>query len=119
MSPSTLDNPRTSPSRAATAAPVVEKLRTLRSQIRLWLVVDGVCRLLLLCVLWIGLDLVLDRYFQMDRPQRAVVLVLSCLGLAWMAWRWLFRPLQRSLSDDALCLLIERRYDQLGEGLIN
>ena len=119
MTPSTLDSPIAETRGAPSADAIVEKLRSLRRRIMLWMAVDGIARLLLLVAVLIALDLALDWSFSMDRPQRLVVLGLMTGVIAWVAYRWLIRPLSRKLSDDTLCLLVERRYKQLGEGLIS
>lgn len=119
MTPSTLENPILENRGAPSVAPIVDKIRDLRRRIALWLAVDGIGRVLLLLVILIGIDLVLDRQFSMDRPQRIVVLALIGLVLAVVVYRRLIRPLSRKLSDDALCLMVQQRHKELGDGLIS
>lgn len=119
MTLSTLENPILENRVAPSADAIVDKIRDLRRRISLWLAVDGIGRVLLLLVVLIGIDLVLDRQFSMDRPQRIVVLGLIGFALAVVTYRRLIRPLSRKLSDDALCLVVERRHKELGDGLIS
>jgi len=106
-------------SNAPIPAPISQRLRRLRGKITIWFLIDGLSKLLLAVVVLIGLDLLVDWTFHMDRAQRAVMLVL-CLGcLGYVAYRWLLRPLSYHLSDDALCLRVERHYNELGESLIS
>ena len=106
-----------------TAASIPERfsirLRRLRTRIAAWFVVDGLSRLLLCVVLVIALDLLVDRLLHMDRAQRIVMLVLAIGVLGWVLYRRVIYPLSCRLTDDALCLEIEARYEQLGQSLIS
>ncbi len=95
------------------------RLRRLRTKILAWFLVDGLSRVLLCVVLVIGLDLLVDWLFHLDRPQRAVMLVLAVGAAAAVFYRRVVRPLSCRLSDDALCLQIEDRNQQLRQGLIS
>src|SRR5688572_26855711 len=70
-------------------------------------------------VLVAAVDLLLDWSFQMDRPQRMVMLVLSLGIIATVAYRKLLRPLATSATDDALALRIEQQHPVLHERLIS
>ncbi|QDT56833.1 hypothetical protein Pan44_48930 [Caulifigura coniformis] len=98
---------------------ILERLAELRRKLTAWLVVDGLSRVLAAAVLIGAADLLLDWSFQMDRPQRAVMLVLSLGALATVAYRRLWRPLTRSASDEALALRIEEQNPVLHERLIS
>jgi len=95
------------------------RLRRLRMKIVTWFLVDGLSRLLFCVVLAIGLDLLVDWLFHMDRAQRIVMLVLAVGVLAVVLYRRVIRPLSCRLTDDALCLEIEGQNQQLGQSLIS
>ncbi|MCE9544600.1 MAG: hypothetical protein K8T25_03655 [Planctomycetia bacterium] len=119
MSQATLDPTVDAPMADAPLSTVLHKLHLLRRRIAAWFVIDGVSRLLACLVLLVGFDLAIDWTFSMDRPQRVVMLVLVLIVLGVVAYRRLVRPLGQSLSDDALCLLVERQQGQLQEQLIS
>jgi len=98
---------------------VAAKLRSLRRRVAAWFLVDGVSRLLFWVIVLIGVDLGADWLFRMDRPQRAIMLVLMLLVLAVVLFLRLVRPLSVSFGDDALCLKVEDRHKHLGESLIS
>ncbi len=95
------------------------RLRRLRTKIVAWFLADGLSRVLLCAVLVIGLDLLIDWMFHLDRPQRVVMLVLAIVAVAVVFYRRVVRPLSCRLSDNALCLQIEDRNEQLRQGLIS
>ena len=88
-------------------------------KINSWFLVDGLGRLLLCLVLLIGVDLLIDWMFRMDRAQRAVMLAIAVIVLAWVSYRRVIRPLSCRVSDDALCLEVEDHNEQLRQGLIS
>jgi hypothetical protein len=98
---------------------ILERLAELRRKLLAWLVVDGLSRVLGAVVLIAAFDLLLDWTFQMDRPQRLVMLVLSLAAIAAIAYRKLWRPLSTNASDDALALRIEQQHPVLHERLIS
>jgi hypothetical protein len=95
------------------------RLRRLRTRITAWFLVDGVSRLLLCVALVIVVDFLVDWLFHMDRSQRIVMLVLAAGVLVAVFYRRVIRPLSCRLTDDALCLEIENRNEELGESLIS
>ncbi len=101
------------------ASIILERLAELRRKLSAWLIVDGLSRVLALVVAIIAVDLLLDWSFQMDRPQRLVMLVLSFAVVAIVAYRRLWRPLSESATDDALALRIESQNPVLHERLIS
>jgi hypothetical protein len=100
-------------------APVITRLSQLRWQMTRWFLVDGLSRVLWLLIGLCILDLGVDRFFRMDKPQRVVMLALIGAAVAWLVWRRLVRPLSVEVSDDALCLQVEKGNKQLSEGLIS
>jgi len=101
------------------ATTILERLAELRRKMTAWLVVDGMSRVLGTVVLVAAADLLLDWTFQMDRPQRIVMLVLSVAIVASVAYRKLWKPLSTSATDDALALRIEQQNPVLHERLIS
>ncbi len=78
--------------------PIVERLATLRSQLKRWVVVDGLARWIWLLLGIAALDMAMDRLFKMDFAQRLIVLVLVAAAMAaWLVWRVL-RPATRTIS---------------------
>jgi len=98
---------------------IAEQLQRLRRRITLWVLIDGLSRLLIGIVAFIAFDLLLDWSFQMDRPQRIVMLALAAIGATYAVYRRLWKPLAVSPSDDALILEVEQRHPELHEGLIS
>jgi hypothetical protein len=99
--------------------PIVERLATLRSQLKRWVVVDGLARWIWLLLGIAALDMAMDRLFKMDFAQRLIVLVLVASAmLAWLVWRVL-RPATRTISDDALLLQVEAKHRQLQQKAIS
>jgi hypothetical protein len=100
-------------------APVITRLSQLRGQMARWFLVDGLSRVFWLLIGLCLLDLAIDWFFRMDKPQRVVMLALIGAAVAWLVWRRLIRPLSVAVSDDALCLQVEKGNKQLSEGLIS
>jgi hypothetical protein len=98
---------------------IVARLGRLRRQIAAWFWVEGLGRVLWLVLAIFTVDLVMDWLFRMDRPQRAVMLVLMLVGVGWAIHRWLIRPLSLAVSDDALALQVETANHRLGQRLIS
>ena len=98
---------------------VVARLQALRSQIAAWFWVDGLVRVLWLALGLIAVDLAIDWFFRLDKPQRVVMLVLMIGVIAWRVYRRLVRPLSATMSDDALALSVEASNKQLGQSLIS
>jgi flavin-binding protein dodecin len=97
---------------------VTEGLAALRDSLRKWIWVDGLQRILWTVIGLIVVDGVLDRVFQMEWSQRAVLLVLAIGLIAYRVWWRLVRPLMVSSTDDALCWEVESRHPELQEHLM-
>lgn len=98
---------------------VSSRLTALRTQIKLWFVLEG-----LAYVLWTALALalgsfLLDYFFRFDLQQRTFLLVASVVVLLLVFGRRVIRPLSTPLSDDGLILEVERRHPELAEALIS
>ncbi|WP_254513172.1 hypothetical protein [Anatilimnocola floriformis] len=98
---------------------VVNRLAQLRRQLAVWFWVDGLSRILWAVIALLAIDMVIDLVFRMDKPQRAVMLVLIAGALAWITWRRLLKPLGANISDDALALEVERRNPGLSQSMIS
>lgn len=110
--------PSSTPTASVTA--ITDRLHRLRARVTTWFLVDGFSRFFVAVVLLIGLDLLVDWLFEMDVPQRIVMLALVVAALIYVAWRSIVRPFRgRQLNDDALCLQVEARNANLGERLIS
>src|SRR2546429_9991054 len=79
---------------------IAARLGRLRGQIAGWFWVEGLGRVLGLALALGAADLALDWLFRMDRPQRAVILVLMVAALGWAGHRWLVPPLSLALGAD-------------------
>lgn len=97
---------------------VTEGLAALRNSLRSWIWVDGLQRILWTLIGLIIADGVLDRVFQMEWSQRAVLLLLGIGLIGYRVWRRLIRPLMVSSSDEALCWEVETRHPELHEQLM-
>ncbi|MFW6162494.1 MAG: hypothetical protein ACODAJ_06965 [Planctomycetota bacterium] len=100
-------------------APIRSRLAGLRRAVRLWVWLDGGAAVLLTAAGLGAASLLVDRLFRMDRPQRALSLVVGLVALGVVAWRRLIRPLSRRLADEALSLVIESQHGELGQRLIS
>lgn len=100
------------------AKPILRKLAGLRRQLRNWFLVDGLMRLAFTIVALVAVDFVIDRFFEMDRSQRLVMLVIMLGVVAYVAWRWLIKPILVRPSNDALLLEVEGQ-NELGGSLIS
>ncbi|MEM8670715.1 MAG: hypothetical protein AAGG48_24525 [Planctomycetota bacterium] len=99
--------------------PIADSLRALRGKITSWLLIDGISRFLICLLCVIAIDVLIDWQFNLDRPQRIAMLILAVIPLVLVAYRYLIKPFLTRLSDDALCLEIENRNQQMGESLIS
>jgi hypothetical protein len=84
-----------------------------------WVLVDGLSRLLLGVIAFIAVSLLIDWSFQMDRPQRIVMLALAVGAAGVLAYRRLWKPLAMQPTDDALVLQVEEQHPDLRESLIS
>lgn len=98
---------------------VVQRLARLRSYLAMWFWFDGLAKLLWGAIGLLLVDLALDFFFRMDKPQRAVMLALMVAVVAYIAYRRLVLPLSAPISDDALVLEVERRNPDLCQSVIS
>ena len=99
-------------------ASIESKIRRVRRSISRWFLVDGLVRvaaaILAVCVI----DFAIDYFFQMDRAQRAIMLVLMISVVLWIAWKWLVRPLRASITDEAICFEVSQRNPEIGDRIL-
>jgi hypothetical protein len=107
------------------------KLRRLGSAIRARLLGEGLAWLGLALVALVlgtlGLDYVMHLLHRLARSAggtsdlalRVVFMLLGLIGVVWVAWRRLVRPLRVWMDPQALTLLVEHRWRQLGDRLIS
>ena len=99
---------------------VGDKLRGLRRALRRRLAGEGLSWLVLTLVALVFVTLAFDYGLRLnDRVLRGIVMALSLWGVLWVAWRQLAAPLRVPMGREQLALLIERRYDRLGDRLIS
>lgn len=91
----------------------------LRSRLRNWMLVHGVGRWLAIVIGIIFADMVIDRTFEMDRPQRWIMLFVMAAVALWFLWTLVIRPLTKGVSDDALVDQIEQRNNGTREQILS
>jgi hypothetical protein len=101
------------------AGGVEQRLGHLRNRVKTWLIAHALVHVLAWTLGLFVADYAIDRFFIMDRPQRLVMLLIM-LGLQLrVVYKRLWRPLRVTLSDEALCLEVERQNKDLSERLIS
>ncbi len=98
---------------------VAGKLRRLRRALRSRLLAEGIAWLVVALAGLVLTTLALDYLLRLDRPQRALVMAAAVVGVLFVIWRQVICPLRASMGQDALALLIERRYPHLQSRLIS
>lgn len=99
--------------------PIQTKLHGLRRAAQLWHGANGLAWLLAVTLGALLIDLGVDRLFRLDRPQRVIMLLLMAAAVGAAAWYKFIRPLLYEMSDDALCLLVERHHTNLRQSVIS
>jgi hypothetical protein len=99
--------------------PIARRLRSLRRRISTWHLVDGCARLLFWTVVLFAIDFALDFGIRLDLPSRVIMLCLAGVVLLVIIGRRILRPQLVDLGDDALCLSLEEKFEQLEDSLIS
>ncbi len=99
--------------------PIESKLQRLRREARLWHLANGSAWLAVVTLAVMLFDLGADRLFRLDLPQRVLMLLLMCGVVSAVAWYKLIRPLGARLTDDALCLQVEKQNANLNQSVIS
>ncbi len=87
--------------------PILQRLGQMRRAMRTWHLVAGVSRILAVLTIFMILSFGVDRLWRMDVVQRVICLVLGLGVAAWVAWRYLIRPMLVRLNADALVQKVE------------
>jgi len=99
--------------------PVSSGLDSLRRAISAWLIVRGLAYVSLVLTAVVLLSMLFDGAFHMDVAQRRVFLGLMITAVAGAVWHFLLRPIQVRLSNEALCMKVEKKHRQLGQSVIS
>lgn len=101
----------------AVAERIFAPLARLRRWCRLYLAIDGLVRLCIALIAAGLAQLLLDRWLNLELPQRFTINVI--LTLVWLVviHRVLVRPLLRPLSDQILAAAVDRAHPQLHDAL--
>lgn len=100
-------------------AAVRARLATVRRRLRGQLLLEGLAWGFGTAVVLTFSSLVLDWYGRPDLSVRVALLLLGLMGLAFVATRRLYQPVQLKLDDLDLAELLERRQRGTGERLAN
>ncbi len=88
---------------------IAKQLKQLRGQLTRWLTIHGAGRWLAIVLAIIVADIFIDRFFQMDFAQRAIMLTAMVGAAAWFLFTKVLQPLMFNTSDDALVAKVEQR----------
>lgn len=95
------------------------KLTRLRRVVRRRLAGEGAAWLVLALVGLVFCTLGIDYSLHLDRVQRALVMAVAVGAVGWIVWKQLLAPLSVPMDSADLALLVEDRYDELGDRLIS
>ena len=99
-------------------------LAALRRRIRcyVWLEGTALCLAWLGFTFWLGLAVdflpVLVGSSELPRAARATLLVVMALVVTYLFYRWVLRRVFVPLGDRSMAVLLERRFDHLGDSLV-
>lgn len=99
-------------------ASIESRIRGVRRSITRWFVIDGLVRIAAAIVAVCLLDFAIDYFFQMDRAQRGIMLILMVAAVLWVAWKWLIRPLRASITDEAILFEVSQRHPEIGDSIL-
>ncbi len=97
---------------------ITEKLRLLRRTLRNYVLLDGLATTVLAVVLLLGIDLVLDRFFEFSSPVRGVLLAALVGWSGYVIWRRIVRRLCVDIRDEQWALLVEHFVPELDESFV-
>lgn len=100
-------------------AGIKRKLRGLRRSLRLRLTIDGLAWLAISVVAIVFVSFAVDYTMRLDRPLRAFIIALGLAWLAWAVWKILIRPMIVPMKIPQLALLVENKWQDLGDRLIS
>ena len=93
------------------------RLSGVRRKVSTWFVVDGITRIFVWAAILIGVDMLLDWFFHMDRPQRVIMLGLMVAVLVIVGMRRILKPLSTRLTNRAICHEVEKTHPDLADRL--
>jgi hypothetical protein len=97
---------------------IARTVSRLRLAVRSYVLFDGLAALGVVVGLAFWLGLAIDWLLE-PRPAVRVLMGMAAAACAgWVAWRLIVRRTFSTLRNDSLALLVERKYPQLGEGLV-
>ncbi len=95
------------------------RLHGLRRQLSTWIFVHGLGRWLMIILGVFAADMVLDRMFKMDFPQRVIMLaVMAVIALVFL-FRKLLRPLSHKINDETLLMEVEKKNQESAQSIIS
>ncbi len=100
-------------------AGIKRKLLGLRRSLKLRLAIDGLAWLATVIVAIVFVSFAVDYTMRLDRPLRAFVIGLGLAFWAWVVWKMLIRPLIVPMNVPQLALLVENKWQELGDRLIS
>ncbi|MFB3893004.1 MAG: hypothetical protein ACE15C_13380 [Phycisphaerae bacterium] len=95
------------------------KLGGLRMEIKGRLAGEGIAWVALALVGLVLATFIFDYLMRLPTGLRAFLMAAALCGVAYVAWRRLVAPLQVPMDEDALALLVERKWKDLGDRLIS
>lgn len=98
---------------------VSSKLKALRLKVWTFLFLEGLSWVLPTILLVILVVFGVDRLLEMDVPQRIIISILGLGVLLYIVYQKWMRPFWSSISDDALCLEVEKHHEELHDELIS
>lgn len=100
-------------------ADIRDKLAGLRRALTSRLAVEGVAWTVVALVALVFGTLAFDYLLRLERPLRAAIMAVAVASVAWVIWRSLIQPLRVPMAAKDLALLVESRFDVLGDRLVS
>ena len=94
-------------------------LHRLRSRVRTGLLIEGLAIIGIALAIYFVVTLPLDRFFRLETPVRAVLLLILIGVVAWLLFKRCVQPMLFELDDEELALAVERTNEPLSQRLIS
>lgn len=98
---------------------VKSKLTGLRLKVGAWLFANGMARIIPTILGLLAFIFIVDRFLEMDVPQRIIMAVLAVSAILAVVYFKLFKPFSQRLTDDSLILAVEKQNLELRDSLIS